>query len=104
MRGRHVQRTLTFRGFVYDVVITVYPQPPRNPRIQLWDIFDGFPMYTASVNPQFKLPAGQVLIQNTGPTKGILPILVAACVLTATSRIMYIGSVQAQLCRLLYVS
>ena len=100
MRGRHVQRTITFRGFIYDVVIATYPQPPRNPRIQLWDIFDGFPMYTATVNPQFKLPAGQVLIQNTGPTQGILPILVAAGVLTATSRIMYINSIPAQVCRL----
>jgi hypothetical protein len=101
MGGRHVQRTLAFRGFVYDVVISIYPQPPRNPRIQLWDIYDGFPMYTVSLNTTIKLPPELILIQNSGPTSGILPLLLSAGVLTATRRTMVVGKVQAQVCRLL---
>ena len=101
MRDHYIQRTLTFRGFVYDVVITTYPQPPRNPRIQLWDIFDGFPMYTASVNPTYKLSPEFILIKNSGPTSGILPLLISAGVLTATRRMMFVGGIQAQVCRLL---
>jgi hypothetical protein len=101
MRGRHVQRTITFRGYVYDLVISIYSQPPRNPRIQLWDIYDGFPMYTASLNPTLKLPPELILIQNSGPTSGILPLLVSAGVLIATGRKMYVSSIQAHVCRLL---
>ncbi len=101
MQGRHFQRTVIFRGFVYDVVISTYPQPPRNPRIQLWDIFDGFPMYTASVNPAYKLSPEFILIQNSGVTSGILPLLISAGVLRATRRMMFVSGVQAQVCRLL---
>lgn len=72
-----------------------------NPAMQLYDA-ELMPYMTASVNPEYKLKPGQILIKNYGENEGILNALIDAKIISWNKEdVVSVGYTIAYLCKLL---
>lgn len=89
-----------FAGFECIVQIITYANPP-NLGIELLDTEDGGPVATATINPNYLLPAGHVLVKNYSENEGVLQALSDAGIVVFTGSTVQVGFAEADLCRLL---
>lgn len=92
---------IDFRGEKLSVHLGRYNNY-GNPAMQLYDA-ELMPYMTASVNPEYKLEPGQILIKNYAENTGILDALIDANIVDVIAEVA-VGYTVGYLCKLLIES